>query len=468
MSQSMHQRDKVSSLTLGQVIGYGAGDFAFNLSFSFFSLFLLYFYTDVLGLSATTAGLIIMVALIWEGVTDPIIGIIVNRTRSRWGRYRPYLLFGAIPLGLSVVAMFLPLKLDPASLVAYSFATHMLYRTIFSFVNIPYISLSAQMTRDSAVRGKLAAARMIFAILCGLTMAAFTLPLAKTFGGGRVGFFYVSVVYSLIATAILLLCFARTSEATQPDELGHVGVRAMLETLRVNWPLLVLLLATVMGSSAFTMAGKALVYYVKYWSGSESMVTLGLVIVLGTAALAMVPWVWLSRMTSKRNIWLAGASINVAAYLALFLLAPKAGALLWVLLALTGIGNAAFILTFWSMLPDTVEFGEWKTGVRTEGAVFGLVSFVQKVAFGLGTGLIGLLLDHFGYVANQAQSMQTLHGIIATYALGPMLLFAGSILVIWWYPIDRATHARLVSEINDRRMGSGSNPSTLKSQGGVT
>jgi GPH family glycoside/pentoside/hexuronide:cation symporter len=227
----------------------------------------------------------------------------------------------------------------------------------------------------------------------------------------------------------------------------------MLDTLRVNWPFLVLLLATVLGATGWTMSGKALVYYLKYWGGSEAMVTAGLVTVLGTAALAIVPWLWLSRHTSKRNVWVAGASINIVAYLCLFLIAPKSGPALWVLLAATGLGNSAFVLTFWSMLPDTVEFGEWKTGVRTEGAIFGLVSFAQKVAFGLGTGSIGILLDRFGYVANQVQSEETLRGIIATYCLGPMLLFAASLLAIWWYPLDRREHSRLVNEIAARRAG---------------
>lgn len=442
---------RIDRLTAGRVISYGAGDFAFNLSFSFSSLFLLYFYTDVLGLNATTAGLIIMVALVWEGLTDPIIGMIANRTRTRWGRYRPYLLFGAVPLAVSVIAMFAPVGLSGPALVAYSFATHLVYRTVFAFVNIPYISLSAQMTRDSGVRGQLAGARMVFAIICGLTMASLTLPLARAFGGGRMGFFLVSVLYSAVATAILFFCFAKTRETSDPDVHEHAGVKAMLDTLRINWPFLVLLLATVMGATGWTMSGKALVYYLKYWGGSEAMVTAGLVTVLGTAAVATVPWLWLSRHTSKRNVWLAGASINIVAYLCLFLVAPKSGAVLWLLLAATGLGNSAFVLTFWSMLPDTVEFGEWKTGVRTEGAIFGLVSFAQKVAFGLGTGLIGIFLDQFGYVANQAQSGETLRGIIAMYGLGPMLLFSASALAIWWYPLDRQEHSRLVGEIAARR-----------------
>lgn len=444
---------RIGRLTTGRIISYGAGDFAFNLSFSFCSLFLLYFYTDVLGLGATTSGVIIMVALVWEGLTDPLIGMIVNRTRTRWGRYRPYLLFGAVPLAVSVVAMFAPVGLSGPALVAYSFATHLVYRTMFAFVNIPYISLSAQMTKDSDVRGQLAGARMVFAIVCGLTMASLTLPLTKAFGGGRTGFFLVTLLYSVVATAILFFCFARTKELSDTDMLEQSGIKSMLDTVRVNWPFLVLLLATVMGATGYTMSGKALVYYLKYWGGSESMVTAGLVAVLGTAALATVPCVLLSRFTSKRNVWLAGAAINIVAYLCMFLIAPKSGLALWLLLAATGLGNAAFVVTFWSMLPDTVEFGEWKTGVRTEGAIFGLVSFAQKVAFGLGTGLIGILLDRFGYVANQAQSAETLHGIVATYSLGPLLLFTASAIAIWRYPLDTREHARLVREIAARRAG---------------
>jgi GPH family glycoside/pentoside/hexuronide:cation symporter len=442
--------DLAPRLSLGRVVSYGAGDFAFNLSFTFSSLFLLYFYTDVLGLNATTAGLVIMVALVWEGITDPIIGMIANRTRSRWGRYRPYLLFGAIPLALSVVAMFAPPGLSGSALIAYVLATHLIYRTIFGFVNIPYVALSAQMTRDSDQRGQLAGARMIFAILCGLTMGALTLPLAKAFGGGRSGFFGVSMLYSTVATVILLLCFATTGEAVE-DELDHPSVGAMIRTLRLNRPFLVLLVATVLGTTGFTMSGKALVYYLKYYVGSEAMVTAGLVATLGTAALAIVPWMMVTRRTSKRVVWLAGASINVVAYLTIFLFSPRSGPSLWLTLVAIGIGNSAFTLTFWSMLPDTVEYGEWKTGSRSEGAIFGLISFTQKIAFGLGTGLIGVMLDHVGYIANRPQSARTLHGITTIYGLGPLLLFAGSAIAIIFYPSDGPTHRRLVRAIAWRR-----------------
>ncbi|PQZ84517.1 MULTISPECIES: MFS transporter [unclassified Brevundimonas] len=438
-------------LGLGRVIGYGAGDFAFNLSFTFCSLFLLYFYTDVLEIHPGTAGLIIMAALIWEGISDPIIGILANRSRSRWGRYRPFLLFGAVPLGLSVIAMFMPVGLTGAALVAYCFITHLIYRTLFTVVNIPYIALSAQMTRDTNQRGALAATRMLFAIACGVVLAALTLPLSAAFGGGQTGFFILSIVYSVVAAAVLLICFASTREEVVEAEHAPIRFRDMFAAMAVNRPFLLLFAATALGATGYTMAGKAVIYYIKYWVGSEAAVTLALVVGLGAAALAMIPWMLVARRFSKRAVWLAGAMINVVAFGVILAFAPRGGVLLWGALVAIGVGNSAFILTFWSMIPDTVEFGEWRTGTRAEGPLFGLIAFSQKVALGLGTGLIGVLLDVVGYTPNQAQTPETLRGIVLLYGLGPMLLFLGSIAVIWAYPLTGSVHGRIVRVIDWRK-----------------
>lgn len=439
-----------NAMSWRQIISYGVGDFAFCLSFQLCSLYLLYYYTDIVGLPAATAGMIIMVALVWEGVSDPLVGVIANRTRTRWGRYRPYILFGAIPLSLSVVAMFFPVDLTGNALVLYCLATHILYRTLFTFVQVPFVSLSAQITRDSEVRGRIAGVRMMFAILCGLFIAALTLPLSGLFGGGRDGMFVVAILFSTLATAILFYCFFTTREPDEAAMQETVPLRAMVRSLIGNRPFLMLLAATIVGATGYTMAGKALVYYMKYWVGSEGAVTTGLVVLLGSAAIALIPWMMVSRRTTKRFVWLVGAGVNVVAYALLLFLAPREGPLLWLLITLTGIGNSAFVLTFWSMLPDTVEFGEWRSRVRSEGAVVGMISFAQKVAFGLGTGLIGILLDTVGYVPNVSQSDEALRGIMMLYAVGPLLLFAASAIAIWAYPIDHRLHGRLVRGLDWR------------------
>ena len=440
-----------SGLGTGQIIAYGSGDFAFNLTFSFASLFLLYFYTDILGLSGTSAGLIILVALVWEGITDPIAGLIANRTNSRWGRYRPYLLLGTIPLVLSFSLMFLPLELSGAALVGYAALTHIIYRTVFTFVNVPYVALSAQMTSDTLDRGKLAGARMIFAILCGILLSALTLPLVSSFGGGVQGFFRLSLIYSAVAAAILFLCFATTREVQSSTSGVHPSFREMIGSVRRNRAFLFLLGATVLGAVAYTMSNKALVYYMKYVVGSETAVTKGLLATLGAAAVAMIPWIIVTRKTSKRTVWISGAAITSSALLLVYILKPDEGAVLWLLLALTGIGNAAFILTFWSMLPDTVEFGEWKSGTRAEGAIMGLTLFSQKVALGVGTGMIGILLDVIGYIPNRPQTPATLNGMLLLYTLVPLVLFLAAAATISFYPIDRRTHERIVKIVERQR-----------------
>lgn len=438
-------------LRRGQIVGYGVGDFAFNLTFTFCSLFLLYFYTDVLGLSATTGGLIIMAALVWEGFTDPLVGMLANRTRSRWGRYRPYLLLGAVPLALSFALMFVPTGLSGTALALFALGTHLLFRTVYTFVNIPYIALSAQMTSDSMERSKLAGARMIFAIVCGLMLAAVSLPLARAFGDGVSGFFSLSLLYGGFVIGTLFLCFRMTSERLHLSSDDHPTFGQMVSAVRSNQPFLILIAATLLGSVGYTMSGKALVYYLKYHVGSEAAVTMGLIVGLSAAALAMPLWLVFMRRTSKRVTWLTGFALNGACALVMFVVAPKAGAPLWTLIAVAGAGNAAFILTFWSMAPDTVEYGQLKTGTRAEGAIFGFTIFSQKVALGIGTGLLGVILDQIGYRANQAQTAQTLQGILALYTIVPLTLGALAAGCIWFYPLNRAAHARIVEQIAERQ-----------------
>ena len=161
-------------LPLGRVLGYGIGDFGFNFYWFSLQLFLAYYYTDVLGLRAEVAGLVIFLCLTWDGLVDPAIGVLANRTRTRWGKYRPYLLFGSVPLAISFALMFAPVGFEGAALIAYAFATQILFRTMYGLVNIPYRALMATMTRDSMQRNWLAGARMVWAFLGTAVVSFFT------------------------------------------------------------------------------------------------------------------------------------------------------------------------------------------------------------------------------------------------------------------------------------------------------
>jgi GPH family glycoside/pentoside/hexuronide:cation symporter len=261
----------VQPLSFRRRLGYGAGDFAFNLFFTTASLYLLYYYTDVLGLSPAVAGWVFAAALMWDALFDPFMGYLANRTRTRWGRYRPYLLFGAAPLALSWVLIFLPVKFEGLALIVFAAAAHVLFRTLYAVVSMPYLALSAVMTSDSAERGVLAGFRMVSAATCGLLAAFFTLQLVGWFGGGQTGFFWTSVLYGTLATIVFWSCSptrtrrggrAATRRPRRRREMLHMlAATAHLDRLRAT-------LAVVGG----TLFNKTVPYWFKYALGREDLI----------------------------------------------------------------------------------------------------------------------------------------------------------------------------------------------------
>lgn len=437
--------------------GYAFGDFGLNLFYTFCTLFLLYYYTDVLGLSPTAGGLIIMAALILEAVVDPLIGFAASRTRSRFGRYRPYLLFGAVPLAVSFVAMFVPTGLSGGALVGYATCAHLLFRIVYAVVGIPFAALSAEITSDSHERSQIAGMRMVFALISAFLLSTLTLPVSKLAGGGVHGFFVFSLLSASLAVPVLMITFASTRENNSTHE-EMPSLRDTLAMLRGNSPLLILLAATVLALIGSTMLTKTLLYYLKYDVGSETAVTYALAVYTACAGVSIPLWVRIMARTSKRATWLAGSAVSIVVWLVFYALAPREGLLLWVLLGIGGGANGALSLSFWSMLPDTVEFGEWKSGIRSGGAIYGLVSLTQKISLGVGIGLLGIMLDAIGFHANAAQSAPTLASLRVLFNLVPAVLSALVAALIWFYPIDQHLHKRLMRVAERKRRGRTNRP----------
>lgn len=439
-------------LSFRRRFGYGVGDVGFNLYFTTASLYLLYYYTDVAQIGPATAGWIFAVALIWDAISDPIMGYIASRTRSRWGRYRPYLLFGSLPLAASWALMFLPTGLTGGALVAYALVTHVLFRTLYTVVSMPYVSLSAVMTTDSAERGSLASIRMVAAISAGLFSAFTLLKLAAWFGEGDSlrGFFLAAVLYGALATAILWYVFASTEERADIAEAPLATASQMFAMLRSNRPFWLIAGYLLMTSAASTMFGKTLPYSFKYALGRPDLIGSALAGLTACALVSVPIWTVLMKRTSKRTVALLGLAVGLVGYATYWFAGEMIGLPIAIAIALLGFAGGAGALAFWAMIPDTVEFGEWRSGVRAEGMVFGLISFVQKAALGLSVGVLGELLSMVGYVANQPQTPQTLHDMHALMTLGPMGLLAAAAVFVFFYPLDRATHGRLVRLLGRR------------------
>jgi glycoside/pentoside/hexuronide:cation symporter, GPH family len=443
------------SLSFRKKLGFGSGDFALNLYWQTTSLYLLYFYTDVAGLPPAIAGWIFGAALLWDAACDPLAGYIASRTRTRWGAYRPYLLLGCVPLGASFVLMFLPIGLEGRALLVFVLVTHVVFRTVYAVVSMPYNALMATMTSSSEERGGLAAFRMICATAAGLFVALATLPLVQLLGRGDAGkgFLFAMLFFALLSLPVFLFTFSNTEEQRVPDP-HRISWREALRLVVRNRAFQLLCGLVVAHMAAATFLSKTLPYVLKYGYGRADLIGIALALIALQALVAIPFWAWVMRRRSKRFVALCGGGLGLCAYAAIGLTGMPPIAVLLALLALAGIAGSALTLAYWAMLPDTVEYGEWRTGVTGgEGVLAGTFSLAQKTALAISVGLVGQLLDSAGYTANTAQSSETSAELFAMLWRWPLIFLLVGVGFIYFYPLSRAAHARIVEAL-----GKGSGP----------
>lgn len=448
------------AMPFSRAIAYGSGDLGFNFFYTGLNLYLLFYYTDVIGLPPAIAGLIFMIPVIWDAITDPLMGAIASRTRTRFGRYRPYILFGGPFLCLSFVMMFAAPLIWPGAAVLACFISHVVFRTVYTVVNIPYTALSAAMTRSSKDRTLLAGARMQFATFGGIS-TAFLMPfLASHFGGMdlKTGYLLTAIVFAIAALIIFMICVLATREVQTVEDEPRLSFAQTRRFLSSNGPFWMIFAAVLVAATGSSIAGKSLVYYISYYVGQPQAVSLVLTLQTFMAGMSVFFWTLLGRRYPKKWVWIAGSCLVLIVHLTLFALKPTELGPLYVLVGLLGLGTGAFIVMFWSMLPDTVEYGQWKSGIRDEGIVFGLNQLALKAATGIGVGLLGLALGAIGYQAGVVQTEQALSGLAVLSFLVPAVTASVSMLIIARYPISGALHAQIVSGLSSDDAGTRPTP----------
>ncbi|MEM9571359.1 MAG: glycoside-pentoside-hexuronide (GPH):cation symporter [Pseudomonadota bacterium] len=437
-------------LTYFRMAGFGMGAVGFNLFYSGLNLYLLFYYTDVVGMRPAIAGLIFMLPVLWDAITDPIMGGIASRTRTRFGSFRPYILLGAPVMSLCFVFMFAAPLLFPGAIVAACAISHIMFRTAFTVVAIPHGSLLAVMTYDSKERSRLAGFRTLFGLAGGLLTAAITLELARYYGGEdlKLGFLYMAITFAIASTLIMALVFLVTFENPLPHGTRRrPTVAQSWKFLSRNTPFWILFTGILAASVGNSIGTKTMVYYVSYNAGAPGSVSLVLTLGLLAAGLAVPFWTFMFSHIKKRTVWLLGTGGFFINSLILYVLAPTDVSTLIGFRLVDGVCLSAVIVAFWAMTPDTVEYGEWKSGDRDEGILFGINEFALKAATGIGVGVLGFALGAIGYSAQGEQSATALEGIKALAFLFPMLAYAFSFTCLYFYPIDLTLHQRLMAAI---------------------
>ena len=446
MTQSIVER-----LTLKTRIGYGIGDIAICLYWSGVGLYLLYFYTDVVGISGSLAGLIYFIGMAWDAATDPFMGYMAERTRTKWGVYRPYLLFGNIPLALSFVLLFWVPPLEGSSLFFFLLFANLLHRTCFTLVSVPFSSLTPRITSDSQERTNLTGFRMLGAQTGTNLMALLAFPIIFWVGGEdeSMGFIVLASVAGITAILIHSITFITVKEPDNDQGIERVGgsLADAARAIGKNKPFWLVFSATLIVGITTIFFGNNLIYFTKYALDlHEHQGTI--LFTSGIVAFLSIPIWWIiSNRLGKKITWLISSTITLSSLILFYFYDIKTLNELLFLVAFIGFGSGAGGILFWSMLPDTIEYGEVHTGVRSESSLYGFMTFAQKGSIAIAVLILGWVLDAIGYQANQAMSLTTIDNMKIIMTLIPILGISCSLIIIYFYPIDSKMHKDLLRQL---------------------
>jgi len=438
-------------LSLKTVAGYGSGDFALHMALHSVGFWLLYFYTDVFGITASAAGSVFFIARVWDAVNDPMMGYLADHTRTKWGKFRPYLLFAGIPLAVSFVLCFSTPDLDPRGKFIYAVVTYLMLNTFFTLVNIPFGALSAVMTQDDKERTRLASSRMVFVVLAGGLISIGTPYFVGKFANERTGYSTVTIGYAVMMVVIIWIVYANTFEKDMGRADHKIPIGELKKVVTRNGPLLVLCLAIFTGMCATTIRNATVMYYFEYYIGRAELVP-AFFAVVGPALLAgILLTTSVSKRIGKRNTFIVSTTIANIANIILYFTPGSRLAAIFGLCGVAAFGGGFVLALMWSMVPDTVEYAEWKTGHRGEGIIYGVYGFVQKFAMAIGGMLGGKYLSYVGYAPKAVQSHESLRGILNSFVLFPLISSLLATLIIVFYRLDSETFERIKIEISEKK-----------------
>jgi GPH family glycoside/pentoside/hexuronide:cation symporter len=434
---------------------YGAGDFGFSLTDTTIGILYAIFLTDVVGLMPKQAALAVFLGKSWDYINDPLIGYISDRTRSRWGRRRPYLLFGFLPFALAFMALWwIPPLENDFWLVAYYTVAYIVFDAAATFVYMPYFALTPELTLDYDERTSLTSYRMFFSIFASLI--AFTVPLAvigtmRPQNSGRV--LAMAIAVGLASALPLLLTFIGTQEREEFIDMEQPSIRASIKAAAKNRPFIYAMGIFLFTWSAIEIVQTMLLYFLKYRLSfeNESDIIAGSIFI--TALITLPFWSWASRQTDKRRAYILGMIFLSGVLTTLAFITPTIP--FWGVISLAvlaGIGIGGVHVLPWSIIPDAIEWDELETGARHEGMFYSLVTLFRKVATSIGIPLALLILDWSGYVSNAAvQKPSAIKAIMMmTGPIPAFFMFLGIIFAIY-YPLSRERHAEIRSELEQRK-----------------
>jgi sugar (glycoside-pentoside-hexuronide) transporter len=450
-------------LSITEKIGYSLGDCAANFVFQTQIMFLMGFYTDVLGISAVAAGNIFLVSRLWDAFNDPMMGALADRTSTRWGKFRPWILWTAVPFAALFILAYTAPNFSYNGKILWAVVTYNALMMIYTANNIPYSALTGVITGDMAERSSLVMWRFVLAMTAQFIVQTFTLVLVARLGRGNqsMGFPLTMSIWAAIAVIFFIVTFVTTRERVTPDPKQKSSIATDIGDLLGNRNWIALALATVFVFICLAMRGGGTYYYFQYYVGQQTI--LGNVLAWeslfgwfnGLATAATIVGVVLSKPLAMRfgkcNVFRASLLLT-AVCMSLFVLFPAdAVEAMFALQMLLQFIYGTTIPLLWSMMADVSDFSEWKLGRRATAMTFAATVFALKLGLSIGGALQGWLLRSYGYVANVQQSEHALDGIRYMMSVFPALAFFIAVGILMFYQIDRSTELEMQDALIDRR-----------------
>jgi len=451
-------------ISLLEKISYGCGDFASSMFWKLFSMYLLFFYTDIFGLPAAAVGTMFLITRIWDAINDPMMGAIADRTNTRWGKFRPYLLFGSIPFAIIGIITFTTPNLSISGKLIYAYVTYTLMMMIYTVVNVPYSSLMGVITNDTNDRTSLASFRFIGAFSGGILVTASANYLIDYFSNGNNlsrGYQWTVGVYAVLAALFFILTFAGTKERLKPAREKKSSLKNDLKDLAHNKPWFIMLGAGISVLIFNSLRDGSILYYFKYFIKSQEINLLGskfylthselssayMTIWLATNIIGVILAKPISSKIGKKKTFLLSTISSAIFSVLLYFLQPHQIILIFLLNILIGISAGIVLPLIWSMYADISDYSEWKSGRRATGLIFSSSSMSQKFGWTLGGALSGWILAIFGFQPNVEQTDLSLLGIHLMISIIAAIGALLATIFILFYPLSEDYMKKIESEL---------------------
>jgi GPH family glycoside/pentoside/hexuronide:cation symporter len=443
----------IEKLSVGEKTGYALGDMAANFIFQAMLALQLSYYTDTFGLTAAQAGTLFLVVGLIAAVFNPVMGVIADRTSTKWGKFRPWLLWTAVPFGIIGLLTFTTPNMSASGKLIYAWTTYLLLRLIYAVNNVPYASLTGVLTGDPDERTSIASYRQVAANSAGFIVQSLAIPMVAFFGRGNDarGYQITMGMLCVLSVVFFIVAFATTKERIQPNPEQKSSLGQDLADLFSNRPWIVLFLVTTFYFAAIAMRGSVMLPYFKYLAGNERLFSWFNGFGLTALIVGVMCSTWISVRVGKRPLFILSMTLTGVFNLAVLFLPATATVPIMVSEVLRQFAYGTSGPLIWAMMGDVADYGEWKTGRRATGTVTAAVVFALWVGLAVGGAIAGWLFSFYGYVSNATQTARALDGIRLTAGLWSGLFFFATAACLLFYPISHQLNRTISDDLAEKR-----------------